>query len=130
MRGLPVALAVLLLGACSDDAGQVAEPADPAVSPGTATDGFTGARTDVSGLGCERDGATWRVSGTVTNPLGIPARYRIYTSFVDGDGTTRALRLTELPAVDPGSPRDWDDRADTDAAEIECVLRVERVPVD
>ena len=117
-------LLVLALPACSDDA---AEPsADPGVLPGTGED-FVGARQDVKGVGCERDGATWRATGTVENPADEPADYRIYVSFVDADGTTRELRQVDVLDTPPHEEVRWEGTADIDADGLQCVLRVERV---
>jgi hypothetical protein len=125
-RAAFLVVGALLLGACSG-AGSGGQDATPDVLPGTADDGFAGARIDVTQVSCDRDGAAWRVAGTVTNPLATPASYRIYTSFVDPSGSTRALQLTEVRGVDPGEPRTFAGAADADAADLECVLRVERV---
>lgn len=122
---LAAAATVLLLAGCADDAGREPTAGEP-VLPGTGED-FVGARQDVGAVDCRRDGATWRASGTVTNPADAPADYRIYVSFVDATGSTVALRQVDVPATEPGEPTQWEGSAELDGDGLQCVLRVERV---
>jgi hypothetical protein len=122
-------LALLLVGCSGDGDGSADASPSPRVSvlPGTADDEFVGARTDVGAVQCARDGDTWRVSGTVRNPLDVPADYRVYSAFVDGSGTTRDVTQIDVPAVGPREVREWGGSANLATDGLECVLRVERV---
>ncbi|MFP5218933.1 MAG: hypothetical protein ACLGIG_04245 [Actinomycetes bacterium] len=123
-----VAAAMVVLGGCTDDA----EPGDPAptssvaVAPGTATDGFQGARKDVTDLTCARDDEAWVSSGRVTNPLEVVASYRIYVSFLAPDGAALGVRQVDVGDVQPGEAREWDVEQELSTGDVECVLRVER----
>jgi hypothetical protein len=129
-RALTVVSMAVLLGGCTggDDTSADASPT-PRVSvlPGTAEDGFVGARTDVTEVQCARDGDSWRVSGAVTNPLDVPSDYRVYSAFVDGSGATRDVTQIDVPAVGPREVRQWGGSVDLATDGLECVLRVERV---
>jgi hypothetical protein len=87
---------------------------------------FEGALEDVTDIGCAAGEGTWTSSGTVTNPTDAPASYRIFVSFLDGTGETLALIETNLDAIEPGESSDFAVDFATDAADLTCVLRVER----
>ncbi len=95
------------------------------VAPGTAKN-FVGARSDVTGLQCKHAGDAWTSSGTVTNPGRAVVDYRIYTAFLDAANQTRGLVQTNVARVAPRASKKWAGRLDIDAADLRCVLRVER----
>jgi hypothetical protein len=97
------------------------------VQPGTASDGFDGARSDVSDLSCKADGnGAWNVSGTVKNSTNKAVNYRIYTSFLRGTETL-GLVETDLENVKANDTKKWSGSMTIDADKVDCVLRVERV---
>jgi hypothetical protein len=97
------------------------------VQPGTASDGFEGARSDVSDLSCKADGkGAWNVSGTVKNSTDAAVNYRIYTSFLRGTETL-GLVETDLENVKANDTKKWSGSMTIDADKVDCVLRVERV---
>jgi hypothetical protein len=97
------------------------------VQPGTASDGFDGARSDVTDLSCKDDGkGAWNVSGTVRNSTNKAVNYRIYTSFLRGTETL-GLVETDLENVKANDSRKWSGSMTIDADKVDCVLRVERV---
>lgn len=100
-----------------------------AVQPGV-SEGFDGARADIGALTCELEDGRWAVSGDVTNPLDVPASYRIYTSFLDGNRTTLGLLEVNADEVAPGETREWSGTLDLAAPDLECVLRVERTRLE
>jgi hypothetical protein len=100
---------------------------DIKVQPGTASDGFEGARSDVSDLSCKADGkGAWNVSGTVKNSTDTAVNYRIYTSFLRGTETL-GLVETDLENVKANDTKKWSGSMTIDADKVDCVLRVERV---
>jgi hypothetical protein len=126
-----LALAVLLAACGADEPApiQEREPAvlDVRVAPGTADDGFTGARDDVTDLTCENLDGTWLTSGTVTNPTEGVVDYRIYSSLLDGQRRTLGVHQVDVTGVAPGEALPWEGSMRLDAADLRCVLRVERV---
>ncbi len=143
---LPLLLAALAACTSSGDAGSAAtlpagaagpsaatstaQPGPPPVvktqvAPGTAKN-FVGARSDVTGLQCKHAGGAWTSSGTVTNPGSAIVDYRIYTAFLDAANQTRGLVQTNVARVAPRASKKWAGRLDIDAADLRCVLRVER----
>lgn len=97
------------------------------VQPGTASDGFDGARSDVSGLSCKADGkGAWNVSGTVKNSTDTAVNYRIYTSFLHGTETL-GLVETDLENVKANDTKKWSGSMTINVDKVDCVLRVERV---
>jgi hypothetical protein len=97
------------------------------VQPGTASDGFDGARSDVSELSCKSDGkGAWNVSGIVKNSTDKAVNYRIYTSFLRGTETL-GLVETDLENVKANDTKKWSGSMTIDADKVDCVLRVERV---
>jgi hypothetical protein len=97
------------------------------VQPGTASDGFDGARSDVSELSCKSDGkGAWNVSGIVKNSTDKAVNYRIYTSFLRGTETL-GLVETDLENVKANDTKKWSGSMTIDADKLDCVLRVERV---
>jgi hypothetical protein len=136
-RLLAVLLAVILgattLLACArpdpgNQAGSEADdsPDEVTVQPGT--DPLAeGARADVDGLVCEEASGAWVASGTVANTTPSRRDYRIYVSFVDATGGTRAVRQADAADVEPDEQRRWQTVASLDGVgPIRCVLRVER----
>ena len=135
MLATAAALATLLVG-CSDD-----DAAGPATTQSTAkgdlvtatsnpprTTGFTAAREDVQRLTCTRDGATWKVNGTVRNPTQTVADYRIYTMFLDDDNELRGLLQSDVPDVAVAGTKEWTGELELDGADLTCGVRVERTP--
>lgn len=97
------------------------------VQPGTATDNFEGARTDISDLSCKSDGTgTWNVGGSVKNSTNKAMNYRIYTSFLKGSETLGLIE-TDIDNVKAKATKKWSGSMTIDAEKIDCVLRVERV---
>jgi hypothetical protein len=101
---------------------------DYSVQPGTATDGYVGARSDVADLECSaRAGGIWQAQGVVTNPTTDIVDYRIYVAFLTGPGDTRGIVQLDVSDVDPQEARTWDgELAIPGADDLRCVLRVER----
>ena len=87
---------------------------------------FEGALEDVGDIGCAAAEGVWTSSGTVTNPTEGAASYRIFVSFLDAAGETLALIETNLDALDPAESREFAVDFPSDAADVTCVLRVER----
>jgi hypothetical protein len=136
-RRLAVATAVLLgvtalIGCASSDIpNQQADVAgdysgEVTVQPGT--DPLAeGARSDVDEVSCEEDSGTWVAAGRVSNRTSNLRDYRIYVSFVDADGDTRAVRQADVVSLEPGEQQRWQTSAPlADATQVRCVLRVER----
>jgi hypothetical protein len=96
------------------------------VEPGTAKDGFVGARSDVSKLTCKKASTDWVAEGIVSNSTKKAADYRIYVSFMSGT-ETKGLVEVDVADVEPGVSKDWDVSAALDANDVNCILRVERV---
>lgn len=97
------------------------------VQPGTATDKFVGARTDIGELSCKSDGnGTWNVGGTVKNSANKTVNYRIYTSFLSGTETLGLIE-TDVDNVKADATKKWSGSMTIDAETLDCVLRVERV---
>jgi hypothetical protein len=135
-----VFLSVAALAACStagSSAGSEAADEDTApgatidveVRPGTADDGFVGARIDVTDEECEQDEAGgWQARGLVTNSTDADADYRIYVSFLDGADDTRGLTQADVTDLAPGDSEEWEaELALPGEDDLRCVLRVERV---
>ena len=139
MRTALLAALVLGLAACSGGLGVPVASAGPNTAlpaprpdavvdvdtpPGTALDGFVGAREDVTLERCE-PGAGWTASGTVTNPGSTAASYRVYVSVLDGEGTVGLgeVRVADLAG---GATEPWQLDLDVAGEGFECVLRVER----
>ena len=100
------------------------------VTPPGSTEGFEGARDDVTGLDCrfEADASRWAVTGTVTNSTDATADYRIYVSFLDDASDTRGLLEVTVDGVAAGDSADWDGHLELDEDGLACTLRVERTP--
>lgn len=97
------------------------------IQPGTATDGFQGARADISDLSCKADGkGVWLVDGIVKNSSDKTVNYRIYTSFLSGTKTLGLLE-TDVENVKADASKKWAGSMNLDAEKVDCVLRVERV---
>ena len=97
---------------------------DIVVPPGTADDGFVGAADDVEVTRCEAaDG--WQVEGTVTNPEGSAQSYRIYVSLLDGTETSGLVQV-DVTGVPSGETQEWATSVALSAADLSCVVRVER----
>ena len=152
-----VVLAVgLVTAGCSDDKGAAPDPTEatadatsttdgtsgPAVTsggpdavvdveiePGVATDGFVGARGDVTLNRCERVETGWAASGEVTNGSGADAAYRIYVALnVTDTATTRGLVQVDAVVAD-GETQPWEVTVPVqEQFGLVCILRVERVP--
>jgi hypothetical protein len=118
--------------AVSGTSAAVGEPAAPElagvkVQPGTATDKFVGARTDISNLSCKADGkGVWNVEGSVKNSSKKAVDYRIYTSFLNGTETLGLIE-TDVENVKADAVKKWSGSMTIDAEKVDCVLRVERV---
>ena len=146
-RALLLATAVGGFAACSDDsdddAGAAATsssaPAESSVTTNPAvvqdvtdsprTEGYDGARDDVTDLTCEQEGGVWRVGGTLTNPTAAAVDYRIFTAFLDAENETRGLLQTDVTVVEPAEARAWTGELALDADDLTCGLRVERTGV-
>jgi hypothetical protein len=134
-----VATLIWLTPACTTDAPDSPPPVETpreqaaedysgsaVVLPGT-DPSAEGARRDVSDEYCKQSGDTWLAGGQVTNPTDAPRNYRVYVSYLDGAGETRALRQVDADAVAPGQARDWEASAELEGITgVRCVLRVER----
>jgi hypothetical protein len=151
LAGMSAALAsvVLLAGACTDaeepddaagqtpaaesEAEAAEEPPTGSVTqftdhPGTADDGFVGARSDVTDLTCEPgDDGAWQASGLVTSSASSTADYRIYVVFLK-DSDTRGIVQADVADVAPAEARPWETELALPGEEgLRCELRVERV---
>ena len=111
-----------------------ATPAPPSTAfvevveqPGLAEDGFVGARNDVEITSCESDGSDWSAAGDVTNPTEVGADYRIYVAFNEADSATTRGLVEVGVGVGPGESEPWEVSAPIADADLECILRVERV---
>ncbi len=102
---------------------------DVKTQPGTATDGFEGAKADVSDSRCESTAGKWTVTGKVTNPANAAVNYRIYMSFIDAAGATPGLLEVDVDNVAAGASADWNGSLDIGLDDLKCVPRVERVAV-
>ena len=152
-----VLAAVVLLAACSDDSGSPESTAGATVTvtvadstaategagvpatastipeavieistpPGSGRRG--GARDDVEGLECASADGRWTASGDIVNPTSGAVHYRIYVSFLDPSGETVALIETDVDDVAAGATASWSAGFDSAAADVRCVLRVERL---
>jgi hypothetical protein len=133
-------LSIVALAACSAAGSSVGSEAadedrsraatiDVDVRPGTAEDGFAGARIDVTEEECEQgDGGAWQARGLVTNPTDADADYRIYVSFLDGADDTRGLAQTDVNGLAPQETQEWEAELELPVEDdLRCVLRVERV---
>jgi hypothetical protein len=128
--------ATLLVG-CASDTSRDNEPetsvptaeaysGEVTVQPGS-DPSAEGARADVTDQMCEEEQGTWTARGRVTNPLDEPRSYRIYVSFVDGGGQTRAVRQVDVFELAPAGERQWETTVPLGGATgVRCVLRVER----
>jgi hypothetical protein len=101
------------------------------IQPGTAEDGFVGARQDVTVDRCERVDDGWVASGSVTNSSGADADYRIYVAMnVENTSTTRGLVQVDASVAD-GATEPWEVVVPLDEIwGLSCILRVERVTAD
>jgi hypothetical protein len=144
-RAVFLVVAALMFAACSNsDEPSSAEPTTaiteaPAteqptsavtsivVKPGT-TPGVEGARDDVEVRTCQLGENGWEIEGSVTNPTESPADYRIYTSFRDESTATVGLLQVDANGVRPGRSEDWSGVLDLSVPDLECILRVERLP--
>jgi hypothetical protein len=107
---------------------EATELAGVKVQPGTATDKFVGARTDISDLSCKPDGSgVWNVEGSVKNTSKKDVDYRIYTSFLNGTETLGLIE-TDVENVKADATKKWSGSMTIDAEKVDCVLRVERTP--
>jgi hypothetical protein len=133
-------LLIMALAACSTEAspasseGESAQerrsaPTESTVHPGTADDGFAGARIDVTDEECEPgEGGAWQARGLVTNPADADADYRIYVSFLDGADDTLGMTQADVTGLAPGDSEEWETELDLPGEDdLRCVLRVERV---
>ena len=107
--------------ATTADEGTVTQTSDP-----PRTEGFVGARVDVTGLACEGGDDGWTVSGTVTNPTEAAVDYRIFTSFLDDAQATAGLLQTDVTGVPAGGAQEWSGELPVTGSDLQCVLRVER----
>jgi hypothetical protein len=137
-----VALALLVLGACSKDergdepaakSAPAAEPADQgetvtATSDPPRSSGYTAAREDITALTCTRKGDSWQVVGTVENPTDVPADYRIYTLLLDGDDAVKGIAQADVEAVGANQAKEWTASIDLARDGLRCGVRVERTP--
>ena len=92
-----------------------------------ATDGFEGARTDVTSLECIPEDDKWQASGEVRNSADDTVHYRIYLSFTDEASVTRGLLEIDTDDVQPGKTSDFRGELDVAGDGLTCVARVERV---
>jgi hypothetical protein len=88
---------------------------------------FDGALDDVE-FTCTSDGSTWTAQGSATNSSAATADYRIFMAFLDSSGETVALIEEEVTGVPAGESADWSVQFASDAADLDCVPRVERRP--
>lgn len=96
------------------------------VDPGQSGDKFVGAASDVTTTSCAQSGSAWKAEGTVSNTSGARASYRIYVAFnVKGTTDTKALVQTNVD-VDDGQTTAWSAKANVNADDLICILRVER----
>jgi hypothetical protein len=129
----------VLLGACSGDeadddevaaAERTSSTIEVSVPPGSAEDGYAGARSDVTDLACESDDGRWQATGQVSNPTDAEVDYRIYVSFLDPEDESRGLVQTDVEGVPGGEAEEWAAELDLSEEDLRCVLRVERAAVD
>lgn len=93
-------------------------------TPGTLTD-FVGAKGDAHDVTCTRHGGTWNADGKLTNSTKQPVEYRVYISFMSGD-TTVGLTEFNSDRVAGTATTSFHAKVAVDAADLQCVLRVER----
>lgn len=94
--------------------------------PGVADDSFVGAAADAKVQTCVGDAASWKVKGSVTNPTGAKAKYRIYVA-LNKAGTTETKALQQVNVeLRAGATQEWETTADVVAKDLICILRVER----
>jgi hypothetical protein len=114
-------------GGSGEGATAAPELAGVKVQPGTASDSFVGARTDISDLLCKADGkGTWNVEGNVKNSSDKAVNYRIYTSFLNGTETVGLIE-TDVDNVKADAIKKWSGSMTIEAEKVDCVLRVERI---
>lgn len=99
---------------------------DYTVAPGTAIDGYVGARSDSTNPTCARSGDKWTATGTVKNSTTARADYRIYVSFVGEGNRAHAVVQTNVVGLPAGQSKEWTAAADIPRDGVSCVLRVER----
>jgi hypothetical protein len=135
-----VFLSIVVLAACTSEGSparsegatpeeRTSATTDSTVQPGTADDGYEGARIDVTDEECEPgDGGAWQARGLVTNPTDADADYRIYVAFLDGADDTQGVTQADVTGLAPGDSEEWDAELDLPGEDdLRCVLRVERV---
>jgi outer membrane murein-binding lipoprotein Lpp len=101
-------------------------PAVVNIQPGTATDGFEGARSDVSNLKCALSDGIWKTNGKITNSTDHPVDYRIYVSYLRGNETAGLIEV-DVAGIKSGKSEDWKAELPIVGNDVDCVLRVERV---
>ena len=97
------------------------------IAPGLATDGYVGARQDVTDLACTGTGGSWTAGGTVTNTSTAAADYRIYVSFVDSTNHAAGIVQVDVKGVAAAEHRPWTASLPVTGTDLACVLRVERL---
>lgn len=105
--------------------GEPDEIHDFTIAPGTAQDGWVGARRDVENVECTQTDTGWSATGTVTNSDTASAGYRVYVVMRGPDRQTYALLQRDL-LLEPGASAPFDATASVIADGIECLLQVER----
>lgn len=100
------------------------------VHPGSAEDGFVGAKDDVEVSTCEEKDGSWAFGGTVTNPTDAVQSYRIYVTVKDAANATKALVQVNANDVEAGTSTEWSGTAPV-TGDLTCSTRVERfTPAD
>ena len=136
--GAVVVTTLLVASGCTGSAKSASSTTSSTTKPTTViktsnaprTSNYVGARQDVTGLSCTRDGKTWKVAAKVNNPTNAVADYRIFTAFLDNGGATRGLLQTDVKGLAPQETRSWRGELDLVAPDLRCVLRVERTGVN
>ena len=137
LRAGSLAVALMLLGACSDSSSSSSSSDTDDIHESTIADltdvehdpasgEFVGALSDITAQTCDQEADGWRVTGTATNPTSGRVDYRIYISLLNGESTTRALVETEIFEVAAGAEGTFDELIPMPDSDLVCVLRVER----
>lgn len=132
---IALAVAALALSACgsAEDDAQSPESEQQKVieitdQPGSVED-YVGAVEDAEVDTCSAGGNGLDVAGTVTNPESVAHDYRLYVSAM-ADGDTVGLVQVDVGDVAGGETAEWEVQMELTQEDIDCVLRVERLPAE